>query len=90
MLPTYEPELRVAVTVRLLRAVGAAASQISAVPGCVFVRSRSFHVRPPPETDEKLCLTLPLGPSDAMNARSRSPVFDVESAAEAMVVLGED
>jgi hypothetical protein len=36
MLPTLEPELRVAVTVTLLSVVGATASQISAVPGWLF------------------------------------------------------
>ncbi len=40
--PMYEPELRVAATVVLLTAVGAIASQISAVPGWRLVRSRSF------------------------------------------------
>ena len=65
-------ELRVAVTVILLNAVGAAASQISAVPACALVRRRSFQVRPPPVTDEKVSPALRLGPSEVMNATSRS------------------
>src|SRR5205085_382210 len=47
IMPTYEPELRVAVTVALVRGFAAAACHISAVPACVFARFRSRHVRPP-------------------------------------------
>jgi hypothetical protein len=55
-----------------------------------LVRSRSFHVRPPPETEEKLWL-LPLdGPSEVMNATRRSFAAVVVSEPEVIVDAAAD
>src|SRR5947209_4430430 len=89
MLPPYEPELRFAVTVIPLTGFGATASQISAVPGWLFVRWRGVQVKPPPVTEEELWPPAAFGPSEAMKATSRSCALVVVSAPEVMLVEAE-
>jgi hypothetical protein len=87
MLPTYEPDPRVAVTATLLNAREATASQTSAVPGCALVRSRSLHINPPPVTELMLCPFLAFGPSEAINATTRS--FAIVVVSDPDVILDD-
>jgi hypothetical protein len=79
---------RFAVTVALLNTAGAKALQISAPPGCAFVRFTSAQVRPPPVT------LVTVKPPDTlesaeMNASNSSLGTVVENAAVVNVVLGD-
>ena len=90
MLPPYEPELRLAVTVRLVSTVGATAVQISDVPGWALVRCASFQAKPPPVTDATVWPPLRLGPSEAMKATSKSFADVVESGPEVTLADAAD
>ncbi len=63
---------RVAVTVTFDNFAVATACQISAVPACALLRSRSVHVSPPPVTEEKDSPPALLGPSEPRKARTSS------------------
>jgi hypothetical protein len=70
---------RFAVTVALLTTAGAKALQISAPPGCAFVRFTSAQVRPPPVT--LVTVKPPDTPESAeTNANSNSFGANVENA----------
>ena len=79
---------RFAVTVALLNAEGAKARQISAPPGCAFVRFTSAQVRFPPVT--LLTVIPPEEPESAeMNANNSSFGIVVENAGVVTLVAAD-
>ncbi len=79
---------RVAVTLTFLRAIGAKALHISAVPDSALVRFTNTQVRPAPLTLFTVVLLDPVS-SDATNARSNSFVVVVEKTGLVIVDFAE-
>src|SRR4051794_10744954 len=70
------PAACVLVTVTPVNTAGAVAVQISASPNRAAARRTRVQVRPAPEI-VSVCALTAAGPSDAANATSRSPGFEV-------------